>query len=216
MVMVPPNWSGWKRCWTTCSPSRPWTPRPPTSLRAPTATRSRCWPNGVEAWHEAAVTAGVTLTGPAPMPAGVEAGCAESELAQVVDMVLDNAIKYAGEGATVRVADGVVGAERDQLAVRGDLLHAALHQLLDVERVRVLEVLHHDHERPLVQLLHRLRQVNSAGGAFDLGCGCPARHSDNSGFQTAGRGVRAHERRGARQLLLRRAHSLVGQTRLVT
>jgi signal transduction histidine kinase len=63
----------------------------------------------VEAWHEAAVAAGVTLTGPEVVRAGVEVGCAESELAQVLDVVLDNAIKYAGKGATVRwscVADG--------------------------------------------------------------------------------------------------------------
>src|SRR5262249_24821423 len=82
------------------------------------------------------------------------------------------------------VADGVVGAERDDPLVRGDLLYAALHQLLDVERVRVLEVLHHDHERPLVQLLHRLRQVDPAGGAFQLGGG---------DFEAAGGGVGAHE-----------------------
>lgn len=56
----------------------------------------------VEAWHEAGVVAGVSLTGPVPVPQGVEAGCAESELAQVVDVVLDNAIKYAGAGATIR------------------------------------------------------------------------------------------------------------------
>ena len=56
----------------------------------------------VEAWHEAAVAAGVTLAGPASMPRGVRVACAESELAQVVDVLLDNAIKYAGEGATVR------------------------------------------------------------------------------------------------------------------
>lgn len=55
-----------------------------------------------EAWHDAGVAAGVTLTGPEPVPVGVQAGCAESELAQVVDVVLDNAVKYAGAGATVR------------------------------------------------------------------------------------------------------------------
>lgn len=53
-----------------------------------------------EAWHDAAERAGVAL-----VRAGTEATLpvcqAESELAQVVDVVLDNAIKYAGRGATV-------------------------------------------------------------------------------------------------------------------
>ena len=54
----------------------------------------------VEAWHEAADAAAVRLAG--EIPATLPVRCAESELAQVLDVVLDNAIKYAGEGATVR------------------------------------------------------------------------------------------------------------------
>ncbi|GAB1513685.1 sensor histidine kinase [Actinophytocola sp. KF-1] len=54
----------------------------------------------VEAWHEAADAAAVRLEG--TTPAALPVRCTESELAQVLDVVLDNAIKYAGEGATVR------------------------------------------------------------------------------------------------------------------
>jgi signal transduction histidine kinase len=80
-----------------------------TDLAADLAGGARCdavavLAERVDAWHEAAVAAEVTLTGPTPPPAGVEAGCAESELAQVVDVVLDNAIKYAGAGAAVRLS----------------------------------------------------------------------------------------------------------------
>ncbi|OLF12058.1 two-component sensor histidine kinase [Actinophytocola xinjiangensis] len=53
-----------------------------------------------EAWHEAAERAGVTLVC-AGAPPDMPVRQAESELAQVVDVVLDNAIKYAGRGATV-------------------------------------------------------------------------------------------------------------------
>ncbi|TDV43143.1 HAMP domain-containing sensor histidine kinase [Actinophytocola oryzae] len=55
-----------------------------------------------EAWHEAAVAKGVRLAGPTRVPHGIVVACAESELAQVVDVLLDNAIKYAGNGATAR------------------------------------------------------------------------------------------------------------------
>lgn len=58
----------------------------------------------VETWHEAAVAAGVTITGTEAMRAGVEVACAETELGEVVDAVLDNAIKYAGRDATVRLS----------------------------------------------------------------------------------------------------------------
>jgi len=64
----------------------------------------------VAAWHDAANAADVTVTGPADDPAAAPVGCAESELAQVLDVVLDNAIKYAGVGATVRCTCQVVGA----------------------------------------------------------------------------------------------------------
>jgi signal transduction histidine kinase len=72
-----------------------------------------------EAWHDAAVAAGVVLTGPAVPPAGVVAACAESELAQVVDVLLDNAIKYAGGGTTVVWSCRTVG-DRVLVAVDDD------------------------------------------------------------------------------------------------
>ena len=54
----------------------------------------------IEAWGQAAHTAGVRLDG--EIPAALPVHCAEPELAQVLDVVLDNAIKYAGAGATIR------------------------------------------------------------------------------------------------------------------
>lgn len=74
-----------------------------------TSTEARCdavavLVERVEAWHEAAKRAGVRLdsgmTATAPREQPVRT--AEAELAQVVDVVLDNAIKYAGRGALVR------------------------------------------------------------------------------------------------------------------
>jgi signal transduction histidine kinase len=53
----------------------------------------------VEAWQRSADAAGVHLDG--VVPAALPVHCAESGLAQVLDVVLDNAIKYAGEHATV-------------------------------------------------------------------------------------------------------------------
>lgn len=53
----------------------------------------------VESWHDAASAAGVQLAGQPLPPLPVR--CSDSELAQVLDVVLDNAIKYAGRGATV-------------------------------------------------------------------------------------------------------------------
>ncbi|MGW5049575.1 sensor histidine kinase [Actinokineospora sp. NPDC004072] len=71
-----------------------------------------------DAWQAAATEAGLTLRWPDDPPA-LPVRCTESELAQVVDVVLDNAIKHAGRGATVRwsaqTRDGVVA-----LALRDD------------------------------------------------------------------------------------------------
>jgi signal transduction histidine kinase len=81
----------------------------------------------VEAWHEAADRANVTLCGPTDLTE-LPVRCAESDLAQVVDVVLDNGIKYAGAGSTVRwsghaadgrvrltIADDGPGVDADQL-----------------------------------------------------------------------------------------------------
>jgi signal transduction histidine kinase len=64
----------------------------------------------VELWEPVAERAGVRLAVTQGPP--VEALCAASELAQVLDVLLDNAVKHAGEGATAQitwtVADGCV------------------------------------------------------------------------------------------------------------
>lgn len=62
----------------------------------------------LEAWHEAADRAGVTLRGPEGLTE-LPVRCAESDLAQVVDVVLDNGIKYAGRGATVTWSGALMG-----------------------------------------------------------------------------------------------------------
>lgn len=63
-----------------------------------------CWPNKVasarlEAWLPAAANAQVRLAQDLPERLSPIA-CPESELAQVLDVLLDNAIRYAGAGAT--------------------------------------------------------------------------------------------------------------------
>lgn len=69
------------------------------------ADSSRCWPGAVaiarlDAWRPAACQAGVQLVNDLPAePAAV--ACSDSELAQVLDVLLDNAIRYARRGATV-------------------------------------------------------------------------------------------------------------------
>ncbi|OZM83314.1 HAMP domain-containing sensor histidine kinase [Pseudonocardia sp. MH-G8] len=56
----------------------------------------------IDAWRPAAQHAGVELDTPAPTgPADV--ACTASELEQVLDVLLDNAVKYAGRGATVHL-----------------------------------------------------------------------------------------------------------------
>ncbi|WP_086824603.1 HAMP domain-containing sensor histidine kinase [Allokutzneria sp. NRRL B-24872] len=58
----------------------------------------------LDAWHAAAEHAGVGLLAPQPLEHPLLAECEEGELAQVLDVLLDNAIKYAGAGSTVRVS----------------------------------------------------------------------------------------------------------------
>jgi signal transduction histidine kinase len=75
----------------------------------------------VDAWSPAAREAGVRLVVPAPDALPVLVHCPESDLAQVLDVVLDNAVKYAGQGATVSVEHH---ADRDagvaEMVVRDD------------------------------------------------------------------------------------------------
>ncbi|QYN34376.1 HAMP domain-containing histidine kinase [Pseudonocardia sp. DSM 110487] len=56
----------------------------------------------LDAWRPAAVRAGVGLHASAPDP--VEAACTASEVEQLLDVLLDNAVKYGGRGATVEIA----------------------------------------------------------------------------------------------------------------
>ncbi|MHC3474311.1 sensor histidine kinase [Streptomyces sp. 7R007] len=53
-------------------------------------------------WQPVAERAGARLTAEADTP--VEAACTDRELAQVTDILLDNAIKYAGRGATITLS----------------------------------------------------------------------------------------------------------------
>ena len=69
-----------------------------------------CWPDEVvsarlDAWRPAARKASVRLVAQPPPEHNTvgPAGCAESELAQILDVLLDNAIRYAGPESTVRV-----------------------------------------------------------------------------------------------------------------
>ncbi|OZM72821.1 two-component sensor histidine kinase [Amycolatopsis antarctica] len=72
----------------------------------------------VDAWTSAAEAAGSRIEQTVP-GSPVFAGCAESELAQVLDVLLDNAIKYAGEGATLR-CDCATSGGRVLLVVADD------------------------------------------------------------------------------------------------
>ncbi|RZQ63711.1 sensor histidine kinase [Amycolatopsis suaedae] len=68
----------------------------------------------VDAWTAAAERAGVTLVAEDGPPLLVR--CPEPDLAQVLDVLLDNAISYAGDGATVTVestADGSIVVRDD-------------------------------------------------------------------------------------------------------
>ncbi|MFB9903887.1 sensor histidine kinase [Allokutzneria oryzae] len=72
----------------------------------------------LDAWRAAAEAAGVHLADPKPTPRPLPAACEEGELAQVLDVLLDNAIKYAGRGSTVwlrhsRIAAGVLVEVQD-------------------------------------------------------------------------------------------------------
>jgi signal transduction histidine kinase len=69
----------------------------------------------VDAWSAAALAAGVRLEIGERPALSVLARCPEPDLAQVLDVLLDNAVKYAGRGAVVRVrqsADRVAGTAR--------------------------------------------------------------------------------------------------------
>jgi signal transduction histidine kinase len=71
----------------------------------------------LDAWRPAADRAGVRLEEPEADP--VEVACLPSELEQVLDVLLDNAVKYAGRGATVQVGCQR-SSKRVHLEVRDD------------------------------------------------------------------------------------------------
>jgi signal transduction histidine kinase len=71
----------------------------------------------LDAWRPVALRAGVGLHASTPDP--VEAACTASEMEQLLDVLLDNAVKYAGRGATVDIAVGR-GDGRALLEVRDD------------------------------------------------------------------------------------------------
>ncbi|SFQ56330.1 Signal transduction histidine kinase [Amycolatopsis arida] len=81
----------------------------------------------IDAWRPAAERAGVRLRD-AAVPGPVLVRCPESELAQVLDVALDNAVKYAGAGTSVegRVRlDTAAGRVRLEVADDGPGLTAA-------------------------------------------------------------------------------------------
>ncbi|TWF79111.1 signal transduction histidine kinase [Pseudonocardia hierapolitana] len=73
----------------------------------------------LDAWRPAALEAGVGLRVASSTPASVEAACTASEVEQLLDVLLDNAVKYAGRGATVEIALRA-GNGRALLEVRDD------------------------------------------------------------------------------------------------
>jgi signal transduction histidine kinase len=77
-----------------------------TALAAAARTGDRVELGGVvaerlDAWRPPALEAGVRLQASASQP--VEAACTRSEVEQLLDVLLDNAVKYAGRGATVEI-----------------------------------------------------------------------------------------------------------------
>jgi signal transduction histidine kinase len=71
-----------------------------------------------ETWLPAADRAGVRLSVPDSVCA-VQLALSEIELKQVLDVAIDNAIKYAGAGAHVRL-DCTAGADRGRVAIADD------------------------------------------------------------------------------------------------
>ena len=82
----------------------------------------RCWPAAVavarlDAWRPAASQIGIRLVN--ELPAEPAVACADCELAQVFDVLLDNAIRYAGPGATV-ILRAVIHPDAVRLIVEDD------------------------------------------------------------------------------------------------
>ncbi|MEA5361367.1 HAMP domain-containing sensor histidine kinase [Amycolatopsis sp., V23-08] len=73
----------------------------------------------VDAWRPAADDAGAALVPPPSHDEPVTVRCPEGELAQILDVLLDNAVHYAGRGAKI-TTDWEAGAETATLVVRDD------------------------------------------------------------------------------------------------
>ncbi|WP_328648292.1 HAMP domain-containing histidine kinase [Amycolatopsis sp. NBC_00348] len=73
----------------------------------------------VDAWRPAADDAGAALVPPPGHDEPVTVRCPEGELAQILDVLLDNAVHYAGRGAKI-TTDWEAGAETATLVVRDD------------------------------------------------------------------------------------------------
>jgi signal transduction histidine kinase len=73
----------------------------------------------VDAWRPSADDAGATLVPPPGHDEPVTVRCPEGELAQILDVVLDNAVHYAGRGAKI-TTDWESGVSTATLVVRDD------------------------------------------------------------------------------------------------
>ncbi|MFJ1759676.1 sensor histidine kinase [Amycolatopsis sp. NPDC088138] len=73
----------------------------------------------VDAWRPAADDAGAALVPPPGHAEPVTVRCPEGELAQILDVLLDNAVHYAGRGAKI-TTDWEASAETATLVVRDD------------------------------------------------------------------------------------------------
>jgi signal transduction histidine kinase len=73
----------------------------------------------VDAWRPSADDAGAKLVPPPSHDEPVTVRCPEGELAQILDVLLDNAVHYAGRGATI-TADWETGAGTATLVVADD------------------------------------------------------------------------------------------------
>ena len=93
-----PGWRGW---WTTCSPCRASSLRP-SSRRASSATRSEALNFAVDRMRATAEQGGVTLAVDVPREASGRAGD-DDQLHQLFVNLIDNAIKYGGQGTAVHV-----------------------------------------------------------------------------------------------------------------
>ncbi|WP_026413705.1 sensor histidine kinase [Actinomadura oligospora] len=68
-------------------------------------------------WRDVADRRGVRLLGPGPASAGVLARAAPDALEQALDAIIDNAVKFSGDGGEVRIATEAVPPDRAAVIV---------------------------------------------------------------------------------------------------